>query len=130
MSLNEFNYKLLREIPTGGATPLVAGLMKAIDLALEENRKDTGYIPLIVLLTDARGNIYYNDPIEDIMKTGEYIAKNQINMIILDTENSEIKLGINKRLSEASNATYYHIDHLSDTSLSEVLTLEGILEKL
>ncbi len=123
-------YKLLKEIPTGGTTPLVAGLIKAVDLALEENRKKTGYIPLIVLLTDARGNIYYNDPIEEIIKTGEYIKKNEINMIILDTENSEIKLGINNKLSEASSATYYHIDHLKDSSLSEVLTVEGILEKL
>ncbi|MHA1284970.1 MAG: magnesium chelatase subunit D family protein [Promethearchaeota archaeon] len=123
-------YKLLKEIPTGGATPLAAGLMKAVDLALEENRKKTGCIPLIVLLTDARGNVYYKDAIEDVIKIGEYIAKNEIDMIIIDTEDSEINLGINKRLSEVSNAIYYHIDNLKDNSISDVLSLEGILEKI
>ena len=119
-------YKLLKDIPTGGTTPLVAGLMKSVDIALEETRKKTGYIPLIILLTDARGNIYFNDAVEDIIKVGEYIAKNEINMIIIDTESSEIKLEISKKLSEASNAAYYHIDNLNKVNLNQVLSLEGV----
>jgi len=120
-------YKLLKDIPTGGTTPLVAGLMKSVDIALEEIHKKTGYIPLIVLLTDARGNVYFNDAVEDIIKTGEYIAKNEINMIIIDTESSEINLEISKKLSEASNAAYYHIDNLNKVNLNQVLSLEGVL---
>ncbi|MFX1311662.1 MAG: magnesium chelatase subunit D family protein [Promethearchaeota archaeon] len=119
-------YRLLKNIPTGGTTPLVQGLMKSVDIALEETRKKTGYIPLIVLLTDARGNVYFNDPVEDIIKTGKYIAKNEINMIIIDTENSEIKLEISKKLSEVSNAAYYHIDNLNENNLNRILSLEGI----
>jgi len=123
-------YKLLKAIPTGGTTPLVAGLMKAVDISLEEIHKDTGYLPLIVLLTDARGNVYFKDAVEDIIKTGEYIANNEINMIIIDTENSDVKLEINKKLSEASNAAYYHLDHLNDDNLNQVLSLEGILKDI
>ncbi len=123
-------YKLLKDVPTGGTTPLVAGLMKAVDIALEENRKNTGYIPLIILLTDARGNVYFNDPIEDIIKTGEYIANNEINIIIIDTENSDVKLEINKKLSEAANAIYHHLDHLNERNLNQVLSIEGILKDL
>ena len=122
-------YKLLKDIPTGGTTPLVAGLMKAVDIALEENRKNTGYIPLIVLLTDARGNVYFNDAVEDIIKIGEYIAKNEINMIIIDTEISEVKLEISKKLSEASNAAIYHIDNLNNSNLNRILSLEGIFKE-
>lgn len=123
-------YKLLKDIPTGGTTPLVEGLMKATDIALEEERKGTGYIPMIVLITDARGNVFYNDAIEDVMKTGEYIAKKELDLLIIDTENSEVRLGICKKLAEASDAYYYHLDDLSQTSLNKVLQNEGILDKL
>lgn len=122
-------YKLLKEIPTGGTTPLVAGLIKSMDVALEEIRKKTGYIPLIIFLTDARGNIYYNDAIDDILKMGEQIAKHDIDTIIIDTENSDVKLEICKKLAEAANAAYYHIDYLNENKLNEILTIEGLMEK-
>ena len=122
-------YKLLKEIPTGGTTPLVAGLIKAMDVALEENRKESGYIPLIILLTDARGNVYYKDAIDDVLKTGEQISKHNIGTIIIDVEDSNVKLEICKKLAKSANAAYYHIDDLNNKNLNEILTIEGVLEK-
>jgi len=121
-------YKLLKEIPTGGTTPLVEGLSKSIDLAMEEKRKNTGYIPLIILLSDARGNVYYNDAMEDILNTGTYIAKNELDMIIIDTENSDVSLGINRKLSNIANAIYYHIDNLDEQELNNILKKQGLIE--
>ncbi len=121
-------YKLLKEIPTGGTTPLVAGLIKAMDVALEENRKESGYIPLIILLTDARGNVYYKDAIDDVLKTGEQISKHNIGTIIIDVEDSNVKLEICKKLAKSANAAYYHIDNLNNEKLNEILTIEGVLE--
>ena len=122
-------YKLLKIIPTGGTTPLVAGLIKAMDVALEENRKESGYIPLIILLTDARGNVYYKDAIDDVLKTGEQISKHNIGTIIIDVEDSNVKLEICKELAKSANAAYYHIDNLNNEKLNEILTIEGVLEK-
>jgi len=122
-------YKLLKEIPTGGTTPLVAGLIKAMDVALEENRKKSGYIPLIILLTDARGNVYYKDAIDDVLKTGEQISKHNIGTIIIDVEDSNVKLEICKKLAKSANAAYYHIDNLNVKNINEILTIEGVLEK-
>jgi magnesium chelatase subunit D len=99
-------YKLLKEIPTGGTTPLVAGLIKAMDVALEENRKESGYIPLIILLTDARGNVYYKDAIDDVLKTGEQISKHNIGTIIIDVEDSNVKLEICKKLAKSGHNYY------------------------
>ena len=123
-------YKLLKEIPTGGTTPLIKGLIQSLDIALEEKRKKTGYIPLIILISDARGNVFYNDAIDDILKTGEEISKNQIDMIIIDTEGSNVKLKINKKLSDSSNAKYYHIDTINKENMNEILKTEGIIENL
>ncbi|MFX1593984.1 MAG: VWA domain-containing protein, partial [Promethearchaeota archaeon] len=123
-------YKLLKEIPTGGTTPLIKGLLQALDIAIEEKRKKTGYIPLIILISDARGNVFYKDAINDILKTGEQISKNQIDMIIIDTEGSNVRLEINKKLSESSNAKYYHIDIINKENMNEILKIEGILENI
>ncbi|MFX1308795.1 MAG: magnesium chelatase subunit D family protein [Promethearchaeota archaeon] len=123
-------YKLLKEIPTGGTTPLIKGLLQALDIAVEEKRKKTGYIPLIILISDARGNVFYKDAINDIIKTGEQISKNQIDMIIIDTEGSNVRLEINKKLSESSNAKYYHIDFINKENMNEILKTEGILENI
>ena len=123
-------YKLLKEIPTGGTTPLIKGLVKALEVALEEKRRKTGYLPLIILISDARGNVFYKDVIEDLLKTGREISKNEIEMIIIDTEGSDVKLGINKELSESSDAKYYHIDTISKENVNEILGMEGLFENI
>ncbi len=123
-------FKMLKKIPTGGTTPLIKGLIKALEISLEEKRKKTGYLPLIILISDARGNVYYNDAIDDLIKTGEEIFKNQIDMIIIDTESSEVKLEINKKLSESANAKYYHIDSMNQENIDEILEMEGIFENI
>ncbi len=120
-------YKLLKEVPTGGTTPLVTGLSKALNIALEEKRKSTGYIPLIILISDARGNVFFKDPIKDIMNIGKEITKNGIDMIIIDTEATDVKLGINKKFAEASNALYYHISNMNQENVSSVLESEGLV---
>ncbi len=123
-------YKLLKDIPTGGTTPLAAGLLKALDVAKEEIRKKSGYIPLIILLTDARGNVYFKDAIEDVLKIGMEIAQQEINLILVDTEFSDVKLDFSKKLANVANAIYYHIDHLDQENLNEILTIEGIFENI
>jgi magnesium chelatase subunit D len=45
----------LAELPGGGGTPLALAMEAALDLALAEKAKD--HTPLIVFLTDGRGNI-------------------------------------------------------------------------
>jgi magnesium chelatase subunit D len=122
-------YKYLKEIPTGGTTPLLKGLSKALNIAKEEKRKETGYIPLIILLSDARGNVHVNEINKDLKKIGKEIQRNDIEMIILDTESSEIKIEICKDLAEASNAIYYHIDDIDEQEINEILNLEGILSQ-
>lgn len=120
-------YKLLKDIPTGGTTPLVTGLSKALNIALEEKRKNTGYIPLIILISDARGNVFFKDPIKDVMNVGKEITRNNIDMLVIDTEATDVKIGINKKLAEESNALYYHISDMNQQNVSNVLEAEGLV---
>jgi len=120
-------YNLLKEIPTGGTTPLVTGLSKALSIALEEKRKNTGYIPLIILISDARGNVFFKDPIKDVINIGKEITRNNIDMLVIDTEATDVKIGINKKLAEKSNALYYHISNMDQDSVRNVLEAEGLV---
>ncbi|MBD3185819.1 VWA domain-containing protein, partial [Candidatus Bathyarchaeota archaeon] len=123
----EMAHKVLKEIPTGGTTPLAAGLVKVLDLVREERRKKSGYLPLVILLTDARGNVWLKDGIEDIEKIGYQFAKESIPAIIIDTESSDVNLGLSKKLAKAAGARYHHIDHLENDTLEHLLVQEGIM---
>ena len=70
----------------------------------------------------------YKDAIDDVLKTGEQISKHNIGTIIIDVEDSNVKLEICKKLAKSANAAYYHIDNLNNEKLNEILTIEGVLE--
>ncbi|NMC07655.1 MAG: VWA domain-containing protein, partial [Candidatus Lokiarchaeota archaeon] len=121
-------FKMLKEIPTGGTTPLAAGMLKAVDVAIEERHKETGYIPLIIIITDARANVYLNDAIEDAKNVGRHMAELGLEAIIIDTEPPGIKIGIAKEIAEAANAAYYPLDKLGKDEIRGVLRSEGLID--
>jgi magnesium chelatase subunit D len=47
----------LRDLPTGGRTPLGHGLYLALDVIERERLKDRDVLPLLVLLSDGRANV-------------------------------------------------------------------------
>jgi len=120
-------YKMLKEIPTGGTTPLVYGISKAIELADEEIQKDTGYIPQIILISDARGNVYHKDAIKDLEKVGLHIAEKKIETIVIDTEIDRVKLELSEIFAKFAQASYYHLDELTKTDFNQVLRKEGLI---
>ena len=50
-------YNRLSQLPTGGKTPLAAGLQKALTTLMNEKRKYPTLTPLLVLITDGRANV-------------------------------------------------------------------------
>ncbi len=52
----------LREMPTGGRTPLGRGLYLALDVLQKERMKDRDVLPLLVLLSDGRANVTMDGP--------------------------------------------------------------------
>jgi magnesium chelatase subunit D len=122
--------KSTKEIPTGGATPLAAGLLKAYNVALEEKDKETGYFPQIVLITDARGNVGFKDAMEDAMGISKKIAESEIGLVVIDTEQGGVKLGLAEKIAQAAHGCYYHLDSLSTQHVDHVLMHEGLLNEL
>jgi magnesium chelatase subunit D len=51
---------MLAELPTGGKTPLAAGLVAVSEVLAREMTRDPSLTPLVVILTDGRPNVPLN----------------------------------------------------------------------
>ncbi|MGZ5885147.1 MAG: magnesium chelatase subunit D family protein, partial [Burkholderiaceae bacterium] len=81
----------LRELPTGGRTPLP----HALSVALETLDKTT-MPPLLVLLSDGKANIALqdsNDPWQESLRFAGLLAERGVPALVLDTETGYLRLG-------------------------------------
>lgn len=80
--------RALTELPGGGGTPLAAGLSMVCTLGTGLSRR--GYTPLLVVLTDGRGNIALDGTTnraaatEDALKAGRAIAAAGLAGVVID----------------------------------------------
>jgi magnesium chelatase subunit D len=78
----------LRRLPTGGATPLAAGLARALELIRTERRKDPLVRPCLVLSSDGEANVPRRagvDVAADVDAVANEIRKEGIAAVVLDT---------------------------------------------
>lgn len=112
--------KSLKVLPTGGKTPLSAGLLKGYDILRAAKKKDSETLPVIVLVSDGRTNVAINDedPFEEAIQWGKKIAAEGIQAIVIDSEQDYIKLGLAREIAEAMNAQYYKLDELESGQIA------------
>jgi magnesium chelatase subunit D len=125
--------KLLVNLPTGGKTPLAAGIMKALSVIKNEKRKDPTIVPMLVLLSDGRSNISIvegADPMTEIEKLGQMSQEEGIHCIIIDSEVTKQRKFVGftfefaKDIAGFFGAKYFRLDQLNETSIGNVITLE------
>ena len=97
----ELARKKLESLPTGGATPLARGLELAYEVIMGLRSRDPDTIPVMVLVSDGRASgPSGSDPFGEALAAAERIRHQKIHTIILDTENSFIRLGMCEKLHE------------------------------
>ena len=111
----ELAHKCLKELPTGGRTPLAAGLVKAYELFKITKVKEPDMLPYLVLVSDGKANVSLNggNAVEDAVRVAERIRHEGINCMVLDTEDGYIRLGIAGKIAEVLNAGYVKMDDIS-----------------
>ncbi|MCU6396684.1 VWA domain-containing protein, partial [Enterobacter quasiroggenkampii] len=84
----ELAQKSLKDLPTGGKTPLSAGLFKGYEILKAAKKKDPEMVPVLVLVSDGRTNSSLNngDPYEEALEIANKIASENIQSIVIDTE--------------------------------------------
>jgi len=117
----------LQELPTGGKTPLCAGLSRALQLLQGELRKDEETKPMMVLISDGRANVGMGGKIRDeIMEVSEKSRRMGVHTIVIDTEVLEssfmdMRLGYCREIAKTAGGRYYPLSDLSPESLYRIV---------
>lgn len=120
----------LRELPTGGKTPLCAGLSRSLQFLQGAIRKDKEAKTMMVLISDGRANVPLSGNIcEELMQISRSSKDAGIHTIVIDTEVVEssfinMRLGYCKDIAEASGGSYYPIARISPEALSGIVERE------
>lgn len=109
----------LRELPTGGRTPLSHALQLALDIL---KKTDTRHAPpLLIVLSDGKANVALQengDPWRETLALADLIAERAIPALVLDTETGFLRLGRANQLSQAMGAEYLTLEALSAENLA------------
>jgi magnesium chelatase subunit D len=121
----ELAHRRLAELPTGGRTPLAAGLLKAYEVARSHLFKNPHLSPILVIISDGRANVGLNGgkPLEDAWRAAALIREEErIKSVVVDAEKEGfLRLGLARRLAETLGAAYYRIEDLRAETLVEAV---------
>lgn len=115
--------RALTELPGGGGTPLAAGLSMVCTLGTGLSRR--GYTPLLVVLTDGRGNIALDGSTnraaatEDALKAGRAIAAAGLAGVVIDI--SPRSRPEAAAIASAMQARYVPLPQANAKTLSKVI---------
>ncbi len=112
----------LGELPTGGRTPLAAGLRAALEVARTAARTDPGRRPVLVLVTDGRATAPLPDPGGAALAAADQVARAGVEALVVDAEDGDIRLGLARNLADAMGASYVALPELAAETLARVVT--------
>jgi len=114
----------LKELPTGGKTPLSSGLQLGLETIQRELRKSKRLATLLVLITDGKANVSMQKdgkPFEEAKIIAHRIKEIGTKSIIIDTETGFIRLGRLQELSEVMEGKYYHLEDIKADTISNLV---------
>ncbi|MCL5039610.1 MAG: VWA domain-containing protein [Firmicutes bacterium] len=122
-------HRLLQELPTGGKTPLAAGLWQSYQLIQGHFYRAPERSPWLILVTDGRANVSLGSgrPLEEALAAASIIrADPRIKSLVVDVEkNGLLSFGQSQRLAHALGADYFLLGELRAQEL--VLTLRAAI---
>lgn len=88
----------LAALPTGGRTPLAAGLLRAHEALRVERLRDPRRRPLVVVVTDGRAT-HGRDPLGEARRAATLMAASGTASVVVDCESGPVRLGLAARLA-------------------------------
>ncbi len=109
----------LRELPTGGRTPLAAGLLRAHDTLRLERVRDPQRRPLLVVVTDGRATgARGGDHLGQARRAAGLLAAEGTAAVVVDCESGPVRLGLAGSLGTALGAQTLRLEELAAESLA------------
>jgi magnesium chelatase subunit D len=109
----------LRELPTGGRTPLAHALSLAAEVVRKSGQASANLPVLLILVSDGKANVAMpgsaGDPWQQALAAAAQLAGAPA--LVLDSENGFIRSGRARELATALAADYLPLDELSADDL-------------
>ncbi|MFF7458351.1 putative cobaltochelatase [Kitasatospora sp. NPDC008115] len=102
----------LESLPTGGRTPLAAGLLRAHEVLRVERLRDPDRRPLLVVVTDGRATGGGRDAVAQAHRAAGLLAAQGVASVVLDCESGPVRLGLARTLATRLRATAVTLDEL------------------
>jgi magnesium chelatase subunit D len=106
---------LLATLPTGGRTPLSAGLLRAAEVLRVEAVRDPGRRVLVVVVTDGR---HTSGPSPEL--AAAHLARSGAACVVVDCESGPVRLGLAADLGQQLGGPALRLEELSADALVDV----------
>ncbi|MEU6607998.1 putative cobaltochelatase [Streptomyces shenzhenensis] len=107
----------LESLPTGGRTPLAAGLLRAHEVLRVERLRDPARRALLVVVTDGRAT-GGPEPVALAGRAARLFAAGQVASVVVDCESGPVRLGLAGRLADELGGTAVTLDELRADSIA------------
>ncbi len=115
--------KHLKEIKTGGKTPLSAAMVKAQEEICVEKKKHPANEQIILFFTDGRANISYHlsDPFDEAVYYAKKLLSLGCKIFVIDTDPTWISYPYAKELAGVLSAKYYKLKDILGGNIRELI---------
>ncbi|MGW1808705.1 putative cobaltochelatase [Streptomyces sp. NPDC002078] len=107
----------LERLPTGGRTPLAAGLLKAHEVLRVERLRDPARRALVVLVTDGRAT-GGPEPVALAGRAARLFAAEGVASVVVDCESGPVRLGLAGQLAGELGGAAVTLDELRADSIA------------
>jgi magnesium chelatase subunit D len=112
----------LADLPTGGRTPLAAGIDTALDVATSPANRGSGQRPLLVLVSDGRATAALDgDPVAAARLAAATVRSRRVDAVVVDAEDGAGRLGLAEEIADEMGARYLRLAELSAGALEHAL---------
>jgi magnesium chelatase subunit D len=108
----------LRALPTGGRTPLAAGLLRSARVLATERVRDPARRALLVVLTDGRAT---HGGMDAALAAADLLRRGGVASIVVDCESGPVRLGLAQRLAIALDGGCVRLAELSADAVAGVV---------
>ena len=110
----------LASLPTGGRTPLAAGLLTAYDVVRRSRLRDPRRRPLLVLVTDGRAT-GAPGALAEARRAAAFLAAQRVASIVVDCESGPVRLGLAAELAGLLGGEHVPMASLSASALDHTV---------
>lgn len=101
----------LADLPSGGRTPLAAGLIEVTKLIRAAGRQGE-LSPVAVIITDGRATAGGPDPVEASQAAAAELAATGASCLVIDAETGPVRLGLARSLASSLSAEHVSLEDL------------------